>query len=104
MRIYSTATVYVDVDNAGNLTVSNGTLSTTITDTNVTVSDGAGHYSEIDDAGNLTLTQANGNVIQLLASDMSPLTSTTAKMLPYQVCDTGTGTIKTASILSTPPV
>lgn len=104
LRVYVTATLYIDFSSSG-ITITNTSTGTSVvvTATNVTIANGSGQSSVLDDLGNLTLTQVNGNVIQLLAADIAALTSQTAKMLAYQVCDTGTGTIKTAYILSSPP-
>ena len=104
LRVYVTATLYVDFSSSG-ITITNTSTGTSvvITATNMTIANGSGQSSVLDDLGNLTLTQVSGNVIQLLAADIAALSSQTAKMLAYQVCDTGSGTIKTAYILSSPP-
>lgn len=78
------------------------TNSSNITSTTVTVSGSTSVSTLI--AGSLTLNQPNSNVMQFLPGDLGALTSTTCKMLQYQVCDPSSGTIKLAYLFSSPPV
>lgn len=112
MRVYSTPAIFVDIDNAGNVTVQNagdstkltygelaitdGTNAATLQVTGLNVNNGAGESSTITNTGDLVLDQANTNAIQLLTADMTALglTGKTIKLQLISVCDTGTGLIK----------
>ena len=120
MRVYSTPAIYVDIDNAGhlsvngvagisgtlddaNLTMTDGTASATVNRTGATIANGIGQSSAMTDAGNLTLTQANTNIIRLSSSDLGSFSNKTIFIQPVQVIDTGSGLVKMSLIPSCAP-
>jgi hypothetical protein len=80
---------------AGDGTVGGGTLRVYSTAT---------CYVDIDNTGTFTITLGNGNVCRISPADVTGQSNLAIQMRPFQVCDTGSGTIKTSYILASAPL